>query len=140
MESTTKAQDSKGTTAIELALLLPFMILLIFGMLEFSLLLYDRQVLTNASREGARAGIVQTGDGGRVTLDSIASVVADYCRHHMITFGTPNPPQTTAEWPDGTQFGDNLVVTVTYDYQFSVLSAFGFGPLRLEALTVMKLE
>ena len=37
--------------------MIPFLSSL-FGVIEFGLLLYDQQVLNNAAREGARAGIV----------------------------------------------------------------------------------
>ena len=47
-----------GVAAVEFALILPLLLALLFGMAEVSLLLYDQAVITNASREGARAGIV----------------------------------------------------------------------------------
>jgi Flp pilus assembly protein TadG len=32
--------------------------MLLFGIIEFGIILYDKAMITNASREGARAGIV----------------------------------------------------------------------------------
>lgn len=124
--------------AVEAALLLPMMVLLIFGMIEFSLLLYNRQVITNGSREGARAGIVQTG-GPRVTDAEIGAVVNQYCLHRLITFGSASGPSTSVT-RSGVAFGADLTVRVTYDYDFLVLSNLGFGPIELAAETVMKLE
>ena len=51
-------QHQKGAVAVEFALILPVLVLLLFGIVEFSLLMYNKQILTNASREGARYGIV----------------------------------------------------------------------------------
>jgi Flp pilus assembly protein TadG len=124
--------------AVEAALLLPMMVLLIFGMIEFSLLLYNRQVITNGSREGARAGIVQTA-GPRVADGEISSVVNQYCLNRLITFGSATGPSTSVS-RSGVVFGADLTVRVTYDYDFLVLSTFGFGPIQLAAETVMKLE
>ena len=124
--------------AIEAALLLPMMVLLIFGMIEFSLLLYNRQVITNGSREGARAGIVQT-LGPRVTDGEISTVVDQYCLNRLITFGSATGPSISVT-RSGTVFGADLTVRVTYDYDFLVLTNFGFGPIQLAAETVMKLE
>ena len=124
--------------AVEAALLLPMMVLLIFGMIEFSLLLYNRQVITNGSREGARAGIVQTG-GPRVTDGEINAVVNQYCLNRLITFGAATGPSTSVT-RSGAVFGSDLTVRVTYDYDFLVLSTFGFGPIQLAAETVMRLE
>lgn len=43
---------------VEFALVLPVLLLMGFGAIEFSRALTVQQVLTNAAREGARAGIV----------------------------------------------------------------------------------
>ena len=52
--------SQRGASAVEFALILPLLIVLTFGIIEFGLLMYNQQVLTNAAREGARYGIVQT--------------------------------------------------------------------------------
>ena len=128
---------NKGAAAIETALLLPLTILLIFGMIEFGLLLYNRQIITNASREGARAGIVVSTT--RLTDAEIGSVVDAYCQDRLVTFGAAAGPSTVVS-RTGTAFGDDLTVRATYDYDFLVLTNFGFGPVQLVAQTVMKYE
>ena len=50
--------NQKGAAIVEFAIILPLLLLLIFGMIEFSLLMYNKAMITNASREGARRGIV----------------------------------------------------------------------------------
>ena len=128
-----------------------------FGIIEFGLLLYNKQVITNASREGARAGIVVKGNptgtarlsesGGSCSIgyptQSIDCVVKRYAQTHLITFGTPNlviaAPVCTVE----PCFGQDLTVSVTYDYSFLVLSNFvpTIAPtITLSATTVMKYE
>lgn len=49
-----------GQSAVELALTLPLLILLICGMIEMGWLASTRLVLDNITREGVRAGIVAT--------------------------------------------------------------------------------
>jgi Flp pilus assembly protein TadG len=46
----------QGASATELALILPVFLFLVFGVLEFGHAWYMRQMLSNASREGARYG------------------------------------------------------------------------------------
>jgi Flp pilus assembly protein TadG len=53
-----KCKSQKGAAVIEFALILPILLLLLLGTIDGSLALYDKAVITNASREGARAGIV----------------------------------------------------------------------------------
>src|ERR1700758_4127008 len=47
-----------GVAAVEFAIVLPVLLLIIFAIVELGIALYDKAVITNASREGARAGIV----------------------------------------------------------------------------------
>ena len=133
--------NPRGSTAIEFALVLPVLVLLLFGIVEFGLLFYNEQVITNASREAARAGIVA--GSPRVSDGEIRNVVSKYCTGHLITFGEANEPVVVID-PSGDRtespFGQDLRVTVTYNYGFLVLGNFGFDAVDLTAKTVMKLE
>lgn len=135
-----KLRASEGIAALEFALILPFLLILIFGIIEFSFLLYDKQVITNASREGARYGIVQSVP--RVTEGEIVDTVNFYCKNHLITFGVQSPPTVTVD-RTGVDFGDNLTVTVQYFYKFLLfpkfVSSYSSG-INLTAETVMKYE
>ena len=137
MTGNQRTRDQKGSLAIEAALLLPMMVLLIFGTIEFSLLMYNRQDITNGSREGARAGIVQTVP--RLTDGGISTVVGQYCLNRLITFGSATGPSTSVT-RSGSASLSPLTVRVTYDYEFLVLGALGFDPIQLVAETVMRLE
>ena len=44
-----------GNAAVELALVLPFFLALVMGIIEFGRVLYFKQVITNATRESSRA-------------------------------------------------------------------------------------
>jgi Flp pilus assembly protein TadG len=46
-------KDQNGGAVVEFAIILPLLIALLFGIVEFGLLLYNKQIITNASREGA---------------------------------------------------------------------------------------
>lgn len=47
-------RKEKGQATVEFALVLPLLILLIFGMMDFGWLFYNKIEVNNASREGAR--------------------------------------------------------------------------------------
>ena len=53
-----KINNQNGAALVEFAIVLPLLLMLIFGMIEFSVMLYDKAMLTNATREGARLGIL----------------------------------------------------------------------------------
>lgn len=54
-----KHLNERGAVAAEFAILLPILLTILFGIMEFGMMMYGREVVTNAAREGARAGIVQ---------------------------------------------------------------------------------
>jgi Flp pilus assembly protein TadG len=143
MKTKTIIRDQNGGAAVEFGLILPLFILLLFGIVEFGLLLYNKQIITNAGREGARAGVVA--GIPRLTDAQIQAVVNKYANNYLVTFGTGtinfNPPISPLQANrTGYLFGTNLTVSVTYPYDFLVLSGFGFGPITLRAQTIMKME
>lgn len=146
--------NQKGASAVEFALVLPILILLLFGIIEFGLVLFDKAVITNASREGARAGIVfrynvSTKAYVPLTTSDIQAVVSNYCSSHLITFGSPSTTITTTvnrtdvDGSGSITSGDLLDVTVSYPYTFLVLPSFvtSFtGTTTLTSQTVMRME
>ena len=139
------SNNRKGTAIVEFAFVLPVLLLIFMGIIEFSLALYDKAVLTNASREGARAGIVSKSP--RVPDGDIRTVVKNYCQTFLVTFGSDTLEDAdiiiSPASRDGLPFGTDLTVTVNYRYDFLVLPSFmtiAMGPINLVAQTLMKLE
>jgi Flp pilus assembly protein TadG len=141
----------RGQALVEFALALPIILAVMFGAVEFGTALYDKAVLTNASREGARAGVVATNP--RKTDAQIDAVVQAYVANNMINFKGPmstttavSPTPASARTPGtpGTcALTCNVTVTVTYSYRFFLLPKFlteFTGPLTLRAATSMKME
>lgn len=141
--------DQKGVAAVEFAIVLPVLVVLLFGMIEFSLLFYNKAMLTNACREGARSGIVfrADADGDRDPLSpgEIKTIVLNYSGDHMINFGTGTLTETdiTVDQTAGTGPGDPLTVSASYHYDFLVLPGFIgalTGGLDIGARSVMRME
>jgi Flp pilus assembly protein TadG len=132
----------RGGAAVEFAIVFPLLLVLLFGIIEFSLILYDKAMITNASREGARAGIVA--QLVRMTEPEIKAIVDKYSKDHLISFGGGGSPETEVSWAAGypPKFGDELTVRVTYPYEFLVFPNLSgiTGPIQLTAITVMRTE
>lgn len=159
-------KNQKGVAAVEFAIILPLLILILFGIIEFSLMLYNKAMLTNASREGARVGIVWAYDVTdpdnptyHPTDREIIDTVKNYCRNYLITFGadTLEDPDIAIKWgnpPDplidnevgrisSENAGASLSVTVTYHYDFLVIPNLItnlIGGIDLDGISVMRLE
>ena len=152
-------RSEKGVSAVEFALIAPLLFVLTFGIIEFSLLLFDKAVLTNASREGARAAIVFQGeDITPLGVEVIRPIVKDYANGYLINLGNSgvknlSDTDITITWdgqttPDDAESGDDVLVKVNFNYKFLVFQSvikliFGSGyeaGIPLEGRTVMRLE
>ena len=136
-----KIRNQNGASAVEFAIVLPVLVLLIAGIMEFSTLLYDQAVITNASREGARVGIVFSDPP--ISDAEIEAVVNNYCAGHMITFGAAPGATTNISRAGSGSAGDPLTVSVNYHYDFLVIPNFLSnlaGGINLAGQTVMRME
>ncbi|HJW31585.1 MAG TPA: TadE family protein [Saprospiraceae bacterium] len=130
MKTKPMIRERKGAAAVEFALVLPLLFLLVFGIVEWGLYLFNRHVITDASREGARKGIVAADP--RVSVNEIKQVVGTYSNAYLVTFADPKPSPVinvsldgaaNAACPLGAAFGKYLSVEVRYDYTFLLLPA-----------------
>lgn len=131
-------QAQLGAAAVEFALILPILLLVFFGMIELSLALYDKAILTNASREGARAGIVLSSP--KLTDAQIRTVVLNYTNGALISLGSTTAPTVTIAQSTPASFPNPLRVTVSYTYKGlgvgTLLGALG-APIVLTSSTSM---
>ena len=123
------------------------LLVLLLGIIELSLVLFNKAMITNASREGARAAIVY--DEPRLDEAAITTVVNNYCQDHLITFGSATPVTDAVpdNCPAAAASGTSITVTVDYQYDWLILpnlkyanSLVGFAPVNLSAITVMRCE
>jgi hypothetical protein len=144
MKTKMTIKNQKGAAIVEFAIVLPVLVLLAIGIGEFGSLVYNKQVIANASREGARAGIVS--EPALLSNQSIKDIVTGYCQAHLITFDGPSSvvdDDIDLDPVDRTSlaFGANFRVTVGYNYGFLVPSMFKVSELiHLEEYTEMEME
>ena len=153
--------SQKGAAVVEFSLVVPLLLLLLFGIIEFSLLIYNKHIITNASRESARAGIVVKSGTARLDESAIEQVVFNWITNggdnFLVTFGvdtltagdiqvcSQEEGSTTWVCPNDTSsnFGDKLRVTISYDYDFMIVPSFITnlaGGLTIDAETIMNYE
>ena len=119
---------------MEFAIVAPVFFLLVFGMIEFGRMVMVQQVITNASREGARIAVL---DG--TTTAEVTTAVNNYLQGGSINGATvtvnPNPPSTAV-------YGAPVTVNVSVPFrQVSWLpSPIFLGGSTLRATTVMRRE
>lgn len=140
----------KGTELVEFAICSSLLFLILFGIIEFSVALFDKATLTNASREGARTGILFRPSPRNLASEdaAIEAAVRDYAEQYLISLGGKATLSVDIQRVDltgsaGFDAGDQVRVTVDYPYQYLVLPGFiaGLGgALNLSSTTVMRAE
>jgi len=99
------AQGDRGAVAVEMALVLPLLLLLVFGIVDFGRMLNAQITLTQAAREGARwAALGQSGVPARVTAAAPGL--------------SPAPTSTVTACPANPTAGQNATVTASYVFTF----------------------
>ena len=134
--------DQRGASAVEFAIVLPLLVIFVFGIIEFGIIFYDKAMVTNASREAARKGILFRDP--RVSVSEIQSVVDNYCSDKMITFGDSTSLTTTVPSGECVNHNDQLIVNVSFQYDFLLIPNFLGGALpnsiTIGAVTEMRCE
>ena len=124
----------RGAAVVEFAVVAPLFFLLIFGIIEFGRMVMVQQVLTNASREGARRAVVESASSAEVE-----TYVNDYLSNASVTGATIT---ITPSDLSSAGFGDAVTVTVSipFDSVSWTASAFYLQGTDLEASSMMQAE
>lgn len=145
-----------GQALAEFVLVIPVLLLLVFGIVEFGLAFRTHQIVTNSAREGARIAVIpSTTDAATVEdvvenrlqsagLDPTDAVISIWC----IDQDTNNE---TAGFCQGERWGKLTRVDVSYPYTFFVLGglvgwacgadcAGDYGTISLRTASAMRNE
>lgn len=84
MRIRTFGASDRATAMVEFAIVLPVLLLIVFGIVDFGRALYTLNDLTAAAREGARKASVQLPDP---TTAAVQSTVKSVVKSYVIAFG-----------------------------------------------------
>ena len=133
MVHTRKYRRQQGTSLVEFAFVAPVFFMLLFGIIEFSVILFGDRTIGSANIAAEK------------TL--IENVVNDYASAYLLSLGgsssiTTNVTRTDRNGNGVFDVGDDLTVSVNYPYNFLVLPGFaaGLSDYTLGAVTVMRAE
>ena len=124
-------KGKKGQAMVEMALILPILLLLVFGMIDFGRVFNGYLVATAASREGARVAILSSGNDNSIeTAVRAASSTLDQTKLTVTT-----TPATRVS-------GDPVTVSVTYNIDIitPLINTFLMNPLPINCQTTMRVE
>lgn len=125
-------RNERGQALVEFALILPILLILIMGIVQFGLVLNAYITIENASREGARRGIVGSSD---TEIKNLIIATSPNLEERNITVNiTPNVGSRKS--------GDTLKVEIVYNYNLSVpiISNIFNKVVTLKSQTSMRIE
>jgi Flp pilus assembly protein TadG len=126
-----------GVAAVEFAVILPFVMVLFLGMIEFGRVLMVQQIITNAAREGCRYAVMPGS-----TVSSTQTVVTTYLSNSSITLASPSTQVTVSPDPSTAAQGTSITVTVTVPFNSVswLPTPIFMGGKQLGSTVVMRLE
>lgn len=139
-----RRRGERGQALVEMALILPVLLLLLIGMLEFTRAWSAKQAVTDAAREGARLAVVDNDDVDQadVTTTIATSLSRAGIPGWAATIQFDETPGPGGNWRNS---GTIQQVYVGVDYRFSFLGPLikavtGSETIRMAALVSMRNE
>ena len=140
--------NERGASAVEFAIVLPVLVIMVFGIIEFGIVFYNKAMITNACREAARAAIVyrtpllEAADMQAEIKNVVATYLADPAdptKTILIPGNTPVPVPSLPDNKTCATAGQELNVTLSYDHTFITLPNW-FDSIKIETITKMRCE
>jgi Flp pilus assembly protein TadG len=125
-------RSDRGAAAVEFALLLPVLILLVFGIVEFGRAYNLYLAVTHAAREGARIASVRNGTGA--TDGEIKTQIADRSAIGVMESNIEITPGPNFKTP-----GQAITVLVHYPVTLTI-PLFGDYAFELKSEGIMRIE
>lgn len=124
-------KSSKGQALVEMAILLPFLVLLVFGCIEFGRYLYLKNTATNGARQGARVAAVTKKPWDNDAKKPIYSAATSLLRGKGATAVIDKTDPA---------IGDPVTVTVTLPFTPNVTGILPMIPTSISASATMRYE
>ena len=97
-----RVRSERGASLVEFALVLPLLMLFVFGVIEFGGTYNDSNALRNGVREGARLAVVNDQSGGSILTETKARIGLDASQTKVRVV------------LNGNQVGDTVTVCASY--------------------------
>ena len=151
-----RVSNQRGQAVIEMALTLPLLLLVVFGIIDFGFMFQRYESVTNAAREGARLGVLPeytAAEAQNRALDymrasglngTVRACGGAIVRNSMCAVMTTAIVPVAGSTPVRTV--NQVTVIVEYDHEYSfvgpIMNLFGggLGSIRLRSASSMRHE
>lgn len=124
-------KNNRGQAMVEFALVVPVLLLLVFGIMEFSMVMHQYMAVAEGAREGARSAALGSNDAVVAAAAKYAAPGLDSSRIEVSVLPTPERTR-----------GESVTVTVSYPVTLvtPLIRAFFSEGYRVKGITVMRVE
>lgn len=127
-----KVQKKNGQALVETALVLPIIILILMGIIDFGLMFNNYLIVSNASRDAARNAVVGKSDIETKALIADMTSTLDQAKLKITIYPIDSMRKK----------GDQISIKIEYDNSLltPIISAIIPTPVKLTAKTTMRME
>lgn len=121
MSTVARSRRERGAAAVEMAIVLPLLLLVLGGILEFGRALFIQNMATNAAREGARMralGYTTAEATTRVNSAMIGMGATSFTIQYHLVQGAAGTTSSNANCPTTPLITDRQRVTVSPSFSF----------------------
>ncbi len=111
-------KNRRGATAVEFALIMPFFLAMILGLVEFGRAMWIRNTMQYAVEEAARYGSVS---------GASSATVSTYAQTKLLAMEALNVTFSV------TVGASDITVSASYDFEFLASGLLPYGPITLQA-------
>lgn len=126
-------KNNRGQTVVEFALVVPWLVLMLVGIIEFGLVLNQYMVMTAAAREGARSAALGADD--RAVTGVVKAAISSQNIDKSIVLVEINPSNARLR-------GNSVSVTVSYPLKTvtNVMNVFFSETPTIQGSATMRIE
>ena len=139
-------KDTRGSSAVEFALVAPILFGLMLGIVDFGRLLWLSSSVEHAATAGARyAGVRGSGNYGALTPTQLQAEIESAVQARAAGIAASDLPVLIA-WrdaagldspPPNNNSGGTVRVTVTYEFQFFLIGFLPLNPITLTGISTV---
>jgi Flp pilus assembly protein TadG len=124
----------KGQAIVEFTLVLPFLLILVGGAVDWGMAFFTSHTVQNAAREGARIAVTLP------SLDAPDPRVMTTVQQKLPSVALFSGFEITNTTPSGPTCGEEVTVSVSGTYNFTFLRLIGFTSMPVSRSVTMRYE
>jgi hypothetical protein len=131
-------KSEKGQSLVEFALVLPILVVVLFGIVDFGRIFHAYITVDHAGREAARAASVGKTQSQAQSIAVSSAAGIDLTKTGASVTVSPAPPSASDPYPSGT----DVQIQIIYPFEFvtPLIGNFFINSFTIDDTTVMRVE